>query len=359
MKANNLANILNYFEELDLNNKYWYTKTINETILYTDIDPYNDLTLEEESLIIRECKSNPIYFFRKVLRLNRISYPDNPDDVVNFKLTKNTLAKIYLELYKKISVMDLDPRQSYKTITSLAIMVYKYIFGTNENMYIIARYNEAAYNLNIIMRLISSLPHYIQDLVPHYNYKEKEMYNKISNNKINIIRVEYNNNFKKYSKSKSKTNYYSYLSDRIGKPTHLLFDDLCFHEDFKYVYKAFEIIIDVHHPIVDIASCAFKTKFIKDKWESLIHWNDLFYDTFDEEVSNNDNMILLHYEPDELFTKDDIVSLFVSLIRNINSISKNEAQMFRNELSIKPFDRYFRIQTYITNLRKYMMKKTL
>ena len=335
-----------YFTNKGVNNIYWFREFDN---LNNDIDPYDsNLTKNQKLRIIKECKQNPIYFFRKVLRLNRISCPDNPDDIVNFKVTKNTLAKIYLELYKNASVLDLDPKQSYKTITSLAIITYKYIFNSNEKIYIVAKYNEAAYDLNIIKRLISSLPSYIQNLVSDYEYKEKEMYNNYNHNMINIIRVEYSNSFSKYEKGSVKSNYYSYLTTRLGKATHILFDDLCFHKDFKYVYKNFEVIIGVHKPIVDITSCAFDTPFIKNKWKELLHWADFLYDYKDNNFSYKDKMILLHYNPDELFDKDKIIYLFKCLCGD--NYDKESLKQFRYELCIMPFDSHFRIRTYIKKL---------
>lgn len=340
----NTKSLSEYLIDNNINNYNWFQKLDNDKL--ANVDPYDEnLSDEYKILIIEECKSNPIYFFRNVLRLNYISPPNKQNEIVNFKLTKNVIAKIYLELYRNTSVMELDPRQSYKTITSLAIIIYKYIFSKDESMYIISYHSTSIYDINIIERLISSLPEYIRSMVYKFKYNDKNLYNNYNNNLIDIIPVEYSSH--KFSNYHEKKKYYSYLYKEIKhKPTHILFDDLSYRPDFKYVYEAFKLLIDIHNPIVDISSCAYRTEFIRDKWKSLLHWNEIYYDT----TTLYSKMILLHYEPDDLFDKLSILNILKSLCHNIDDISKEEMNIFRNEMSIRPFDSHFRIRTYLKKL---------
>lgn len=123
------------------------------------VDPYdNNLSLEMKDKIIHECKINPWYFLREVLRV-----PSQGGGTERFNINKGTLAQIYLFL-KGIDSWLTIPRQNFATGSELAILTWVYLFGSTEtNIAIVARNkNNGSERIKKIYKYIDNLPDYMK-----------------------------------------------------------------------------------------------------------------------------------------------------------------------------------------------------
>ncbi len=92
------------------------------------IDPYNlqDDSIELKLRIVQECKRNPWYFFRNVIRV-----PASGSDGIPFELNRANLGMIWL-YSNHIDNLLIMPRQIGKTIGSISIAsIIMYVLGNN------------------------------------------------------------------------------------------------------------------------------------------------------------------------------------------------------------------------------------
>lgn len=84
------------------------------------IDPYStDLSYEQQLMITLECKQNPYYFFREILRA-----PGGDDDLFfRFRANRGNMCLIWL-FFNHITTILLQPRQTGKSFSTDGIMTY-------------------------------------------------------------------------------------------------------------------------------------------------------------------------------------------------------------------------------------------
>lgn len=124
-----------------------------------DIDPYSkDLTDEQKADIIKECKSNIIYFLTKIARI-----PHYNDDSVPFEFNVLTfLSSIVYENYTNTMYIR-GQRQSGQTTLLLLFAIYDYLFK-NKYATIIHGKQRILFNHDLedkFEQLIHLLPNYI------------------------------------------------------------------------------------------------------------------------------------------------------------------------------------------------------
>lgn len=127
-----------------------------------DVDPYDpDLGEELIMRIMMECMANPYYFLRECLRI-----PDQGGTSKPYLLHRANLATTFLFL------MNIDhylviPRQKGKTVSTVSILLWAYLFGTSnsEFMFINKKLEDANNNLMSMKNLRDALPKYMQSKV--------------------------------------------------------------------------------------------------------------------------------------------------------------------------------------------------
>lgn len=124
------------------------------------VNPYDpNLTSEIKRKIIEECRLNPFYFLREVIKVK------NPDGSIEpFKINRGTLAQTWLFL-KGIDSWLTIPRENFSTGNALALIVWVYIFGTyNTNIGIMTCKKESGLSDKYkIQSYIETLPKYMTE----------------------------------------------------------------------------------------------------------------------------------------------------------------------------------------------------
>jgi len=135
------------------------------------VDPHSpDLTEEQMARIAIECKINPWYFFREVIR---VAQPGA--EPVMYILNRANLALIWLHLNSVDTFLTM-PRQIGKTIGVQGLMTYKiFIMGKNINVGLFAKDNDLrTENVSRLKELRNALPRYLFKVGPKYNTDNQE-----------------------------------------------------------------------------------------------------------------------------------------------------------------------------------------
>lgn len=146
------------------------------------VDPHSpDLTLEQKVMIGVECKYNPWYYFREVVRIPPVAGP-NP---IPFKANRGNIALIWLHLCN-IDVALIQPRQTGKSVSTDTLMVYlMFIAATNTKINMITK-DDTLRKANV-ERLKK-----IRDLLPKYLLRTSK---KDSDNQTELTCKAYDNTY--------------------------------------------------------------------------------------------------------------------------------------------------------------------
>lgn len=150
------------------NNKFMLVLTQPEL---QGVDPHSkNLTQDQMIRIAYECKVNPWYFFREVIRI-----PSAGGDPVYYKLNRANLALIWLFL-NNVDIFLTMPRQIGKTIGTIGLIVYMmYIVGENLNIGLFAKgTNLRQENVDRLKELRNCLPSYLYKKGPKFNTDNQE-----------------------------------------------------------------------------------------------------------------------------------------------------------------------------------------
>lgn len=124
------------------------------------IDPYSeDLTPEEIYKIVVECKENPWYFFREVIKIPATGQPDG----IPFIASRGNISMAWL-FFNHVTQMLIMPRQTGKTMGVSALMVY--LFGVaclNTDINLLTKDDQLRVKtIAGIKDLIDDLPYYLK-----------------------------------------------------------------------------------------------------------------------------------------------------------------------------------------------------
>ena len=150
------------------NNKFMLVLTQPEL---QGVDPHADnLTQDQMMRIGLECKINPWYFFREVIRV-----PAAGGDPIHYKLNRANLALIWLFL-NSIDIFLTMPRQIGKTIGTIGLIeLMMFILGLNVNIGLFAKGNNLRMeNVSRLKELRNALPSYLYKKGPQYNTDNQE-----------------------------------------------------------------------------------------------------------------------------------------------------------------------------------------
>lgn len=143
-------------KEMGIKNNAFFLRLYDESLL--DIDPrQDDLPLEIITRIFIECKRNPWYFFREILKVPGAS------DGEYFELHRANLA-LFFCLLLNINSIILTPRQCYKTTSIMAFYLWGLKFGfrnTTVGMFTLSE-NLSSNNIERLKQLNEFLPAYMK-----------------------------------------------------------------------------------------------------------------------------------------------------------------------------------------------------
>jgi hypothetical protein len=178
---------------LGIKNYYWMLEIKDPAVL--KIDPYasddeGHTTLSEDQIsrVILECRKNPWYFLREIIRI-----PDEGGTSKPYRANRGNLAQAWC-ITKWLDSWLCLPRQQGKTVSALCFQVWLYLFGTTNSKFIQINKDgdNAKSNLRVMVNIINGLPEYLRFKAfvddEGKNHKAKEnatmLANPITNNTV-------------------------------------------------------------------------------------------------------------------------------------------------------------------------------
>ena len=149
---------------IGIENCYFMLEIFDYSLI--NVDPYavdeqgrTKLTKDQISRIITECKRNPWYFLREVVRITEAGSKVG----VPYKANRGNIAQAWCIINNLDSWLCL-PRQQGKTMSALALELWIYNFGTSSSTFIFINKDgdNAKENLRRIGNLIDALPEYMR-----------------------------------------------------------------------------------------------------------------------------------------------------------------------------------------------------
>lgn len=138
-----------------IENNTFFLQLFDETL--QGVDPFSPfLTQEQIFRIQRECEINAFYFIRECVRI-----PDQGGSGIPYQLNRANLATAFLFLLN-IDHYLVIPRQTGKTMSTLAILLWAYIFGTSESEFMFINKSMEDANNNLARLKVQ------RDLLPYY-----------------------------------------------------------------------------------------------------------------------------------------------------------------------------------------------
>jgi hypothetical protein len=145
-------------KELGIKNWYFMLEVRRPDLKVQDIDPYNpNISAEDIGKILGECKQNPWFFFREVLRV-----PVRGAGTLPLYLHRAGCAAIWCWL-NSIDFELVQPRQTYKTTVITGIMAYALLFEYRncDIPYMHTKESRCTDNVGILRDYIMALPKYM------------------------------------------------------------------------------------------------------------------------------------------------------------------------------------------------------
>lgn len=142
------------------------------------IDPYDsNLTMEQMTMIAIECKENPWYFFREVLRVPTPGAKDN----INIRANRENISVWWL-FFNHITSIVIAPRQTGKSVTIFGLDTYLLgVAGVSLDIHLLTKDDD------LRMKSVSNIKEMLEDLPPYLKLKsKKDTYN---TEKITIERL--------------------------------------------------------------------------------------------------------------------------------------------------------------------------
>lgn len=160
-KNSSFLKMMNTLKRLGVKDNKFFLALYDETLV--GVDPYSgNLTNTQKCSILRECKRNPWYFLREIVRIPKAGHEKG----VPYELTRLNLALTWCILHN-IDVYNTSYPGSYKTESVLALLNWINIFipKITFNHYNVNRYN-ILMNVRKLRKQAQLLPQYIlSDLI--------------------------------------------------------------------------------------------------------------------------------------------------------------------------------------------------
>jgi len=159
------------------NNKFFLYVSQPDLMKY---DPHNltDTSVELRQRIAYECKVNPWYYFREVIRI-----PVAGSDAISYKLTRANLALIWM-FYNNVDLYLVMPRQLGKTVSVLSMLSWCIFIGAVNSTYglFTKDYSLVLENVSKLKDIRKALPSYlIKESKTDTDNKEAMSYDVLNN----------------------------------------------------------------------------------------------------------------------------------------------------------------------------------
>ena len=150
-------------EHMGIQNRFFFLALHDRRLEH--IDPHSeDLTETEWLMIVRECKENPWYFFREVMRV----LPPGGSTPVMFRANRFNIGLLWC-FFNHITTVNLAPRQIGKSFVVYALYTYLLDIGATNSM--MTLYTKDDKLRTITMGHIKSI---FDELPPYLNFKTKK-----------------------------------------------------------------------------------------------------------------------------------------------------------------------------------------
>lgn len=222
-KTTNLSFIKLFYilKKMNISNRYFFLYLRDSSL--QGVDPFsNKLTQDEKIKIGLECKTNPWYFFREIIRIP----VSGAQSGIQFILNRANLAALWC-FFNYLDVMITIPRQRGKTVSITAVLSYiMFIYGNYINIAAFAK--DDPLRVENVQRLRE-----IRDYLPGYLIYKK------AKSKDNINSIEYdplNNKYKSYVAQANKI-----AAEKIGRGSAvpvILIDETTIFENINITYSS-------------------------------------------------------------------------------------------------------------------------
>lgn len=150
----------NYLRDIGITNDKWMLTLLDPDLATPGLDIFDERLPQHMKIkVLRECLYNPMYFFREVIRI-----PDSGQAKgVRFGLHRGNMALLFCLMLNMNIFMEM-PRQTGKTVSSLAWYLYLFNFGTTnaEMSFLNKRLEDSNSNLQIMRDTRALLPSYLR-----------------------------------------------------------------------------------------------------------------------------------------------------------------------------------------------------
>lgn len=268
------------YEQMGIENNLFHLTLLQPELEF--VDPHSEtLTEEQKAMIAVECKYNPWYFLREVVRIP----PNAGNRPIPYRANRGNLALTWLYLCS-IDVMLIQPRQTGKSVSTDCLMIWLLFFGTTNNKISLITKDNKLRTENI-GRLKK-----IRDLLPPYLWVDDK------NDANNQIMITYNSLNNKYNTAVAQAS--ETAANNVGRgftqPT-LHFDEVPFIRFIRWTLPAAmssgnaardEARLNGQHYGTIFTTTAGKIddedgKFVYDMMEDGVVWDEHYMDSVGRE----------------------------------------------------------------------------
>lgn len=224
--------VCNMLVSLGVKNHRFMLELKNEDL--SGVDPFSvSLSTETKLAIMKECKENIFYFLREVVRIPLTdSGPDMRYEADERNLTQALLAT------NRFDTLVEGKRQTRKTISTCCILLWIFMFQTNEDMKLMSRSTNVTKNiLEIIVRLYMHLPLYMNSIGIIDNYKtETQIHSEMNRNKMEVI------SFPHVEKDPDDETKEELTKKRLDEFCHHITPSVGYYNDFEFIPWCYRVL---------------------------------------------------------------------------------------------------------------------
>jgi hypothetical protein len=155
-KNESFIRVSEYLKSIDIKNNAFMLRLDNQSLI--GVDPYDpNLTNDQKKDILIECMKNPWYFLREVLLISSVG-----GEAEHYQADRGNIAETWNTL-KAYDTWSCKPRQTRLTLSTLSILIWKYLFEfrcstINLNSRLL---DDSELNLDKLTNCIDLLPDYV------------------------------------------------------------------------------------------------------------------------------------------------------------------------------------------------------